>query len=187
MTSYVAAGTWHRVFPVLVRQSVVVLLAEVSATDCDLHTFNGAIFDGRVNREEPSFWMPACVVKRPALPHCVGMEDLLLVVELHGRDADGLVRVDISANPSEDMAGSRGEERLIRPFPSNALIRAFDRGAAKRSCRLKDHADKVAAAKIMPVGPNRSASYAHDAVRALRRVGGVKRQTQLVAAFRCRR
>jgi hypothetical protein len=77
----VLTGARDGVAPILVRQAVGVLLAEVCETDRDPHAFQRVAFEVGVDREQLRLGIPARVVERPAVPRRVRVKDLLLAPE----------------------------------------------------------------------------------------------------------
>lgn len=143
-------GARGGVAPVLVRQPVVVLIAEVSQITSDGDPFQLDILEGAVDREQLGFRIPARVVEGPHVPGGIGVKHLLLAHAPKCLDPDLLVPIGVPTHPGQDMTGSRGKERLVAPLTGHPLVGPLELRPAKRSGCLGGHAHDARAQQSRP-------------------------------------
>ena len=122
-----------------------VLFTELPKVTSDrLHLTDGETLEVAVDLQEFGLEVPTRRIERPRAPPRVRVQWMLVVTQVHRRQRDPLIGIEIPARPGQHVACPTREERLIRSLPGDPLICPLDRGSTEHPRRSRCHRSMLA-------------------------------------------
>lgn len=145
VSAHIGACAFCGICPVLVRLPMHVLFTELPKVSSDrLHLTDGETLEIAVDLQEFGLKVPTGRIERPRAPPRVRVKWMLVVTQVHRRQGDPLIGIEIPARPGQHVACPTREEGLIRSFPGDSLICPLDRGSSEHPRRCHCHGTMLA-------------------------------------------